>query len=395
MKKGGKFPSVEEKPCSVSIRFCRLHKILYDAVVREGMHVRFQKRVTGITEVKGSHGGNAAVDCAFADGTRFRAAIVFAADGSDSTAREIVARGYGVRTELQYTGIACLTGISTSQTGGGVSDGDGFLAKCTARFHGCFFPSGEGDGGVCFQFHFPSPAEEDHCGDADGETMLPWEVLGAEEGRRECKYLALRLVGGEEEGGKGWDQDGPLVRALLSDPTGVMRIRFRALRPGLSRWSAGQVVLLGDAAHPSIPYVGQGPSLAVEDAGALSYLMGGTCLKRGEFNLSPENFGLAVRLYEEIRMPRTSPQILNDYNFAKNGNNFGEEGSSIFRVYFQRTLPAAYTAPLYNLKKEVESMIKGAKEKRRHTRKTTAETARKLGSARASLVHNKRASSVA
>ena len=40
-------------------------------------------------------------------------------------------------------------------------------------------------------------------------------------------------------------------------------------RPPIKAWSAGPVALLGDAAHPMVPYLAQGAAQAIEDAAAL------------------------------------------------------------------------------------------------------------------------------
>lgn len=45
-------------------------------------------------------------------------------------------------------------------------------------------------------------------------------------------------------------------------------------RPPLSRWSAGRVGLLGDAAHPMLASLGQGACQAIEDAAALGDAVG-------------------------------------------------------------------------------------------------------------------------
>ena len=45
-------------------------------------------------------------------------------------------------------------------------------------------------------------------------------------------------------------------------------------RPWLEQWSSGRVVLLGDAAHPMLPFLGQGAANAIEDAMILT-----RCLK--------------------------------------------------------------------------------------------------------------------
>jgi salicylate hydroxylase len=41
-------------------------------------------------------------------------------------------------------------------------------------------------------------------------------------------------------------------------------------RPATSRWSRNRVTLLGDAAHPMLPYLAQGAAMALEDAAVLA-----------------------------------------------------------------------------------------------------------------------------
>jgi 2-polyprenyl-6-methoxyphenol hydroxylase-like FAD-dependent oxidoreductase len=65
---------------------------------------------------------------------------------------------------------------------------------------------------------------------------------------------------------------------------------------GLDRWSAGRLTLLGDAAHPVLPYLAQGAALAIEDGLALA-----ACLAR-----APDDPASAFRLYERLRRPRVT-----------------------------------------------------------------------------------------
>jgi 2-polyprenyl-6-methoxyphenol hydroxylase-like FAD-dependent oxidoreductase len=44
-------------------------------------------------------------------------------------------------------------------------------------------------------------------------------------------------------------------------------------RPPLSAWSRGRVALVGDAAHPMLPNLGQGAAQAIEDAAALAHAL--------------------------------------------------------------------------------------------------------------------------
>ncbi|MGD8528201.1 MAG: FAD-dependent monooxygenase [Methyloceanibacter sp.] len=68
-----------------------------------------------------------------------------------------------------------------------------------------------------------------------------------------------------------------------------------ALRP-LPQWSRGAAVLLGDAAHPVLPYLAQGAGLAIEDAAKLAELVGAS---RAEPSA-------AFSTYETLRRPRAA-----------------------------------------------------------------------------------------
>jgi salicylate hydroxylase len=90
----------------------------------------------------------------------------------------------------------------------------------------------------------------------------------------------------------GWSDE---LIALLA---GAQRTGRWALldRDPLPRWSDGPVALLGDAAHPMFPFLGQGAAQAVEDAAVLA-----ACLAA-----KPANPPAALRRYEEIRRPRAT-----------------------------------------------------------------------------------------
>jgi len=74
-------------------------------------------------------------------------------------------------------------------------------------------------------------------------------------------------------------------------------IRFDELfdRDPIENWGAGPVTLLGDAAHPMLPHLGQGAAQALEDAVAL-----GLALEHRS-----EGFAAALRRYERARSART------------------------------------------------------------------------------------------
>src|ERR1700722_11675217 len=66
-------------------------------------------------------------------------------------------------------------------------------------------------------------------------------------------------------------------------------------RPASRGWSQGAVTLLGDAAHPALPYLAQGACMAIEDA---------VCLAE-RFSQQPLDLAGACREYEESRFERT------------------------------------------------------------------------------------------
>ena len=60
----------------------------------------------------------------------------------------------------------------------------------------------------------------------------------------------------------GWH---PQVRALIAGTEQVFKWALFD-RPPLETWTRGRVTLLGDAAHPMLPYMAQGASQSIEDA---------------------------------------------------------------------------------------------------------------------------------
>lgn len=63
--------------------------------------------------------------------------------------------------------------------------------------------------------------------------------------------------------------------------------------PVAGKWCAGGVVLVGDAAHPTLPFMAQGANMALEDAFAL-----GRCLQNGEC------IPAALKSYQQMRADR-------------------------------------------------------------------------------------------
>jgi salicylate hydroxylase len=61
----------------------------------------------------------------------------------------------------------------------------------------------------------------------------------------------------------------PKVLALLNQPEAWLKWALYDRRP-LLNWSQGAVALIGDAAHPMLPYLAQGGAMAIEDAAVVA-----------------------------------------------------------------------------------------------------------------------------
>jgi salicylate hydroxylase len=90
----------------------------------------------------------------------------------------------------------------------------------------------------------------------------------------------------------GWD---PRLGRLIAAAERVGRWSVLDRAP-LPRWVNGRVALLGDAAHPMLPFFAQGAGQAIEDAAALA-----ACL-----TAEPGDPGRALARYERIRAPRAT-----------------------------------------------------------------------------------------
>ena len=89
---------------------------------------------------------------------------------------------------------------------------------------------------------------------------------------------------------------GPAIEALLASVETTFWWGLYDREP-LPRWTDGRLTLLGDAAHPMLPHLGQGANQAIEDAFALSILLA---------DATPKTAPVRLREYEALRRPRTT-----------------------------------------------------------------------------------------
>jgi 2-polyprenyl-6-methoxyphenol hydroxylase-like FAD-dependent oxidoreductase len=209
-----------------------------------------------------------AVRVHFAGGQAREAELVVAADGLHSVVRPYVA-GEG---PIRYSGQTCFRGISRL----GAKDADALR-----EVHG----RGQ-RAAVC-------PLE--------GETAYWWTAYNAPRGTvlpvgERKAYLLERYRGwpsGLEEHIAATDDDAILQNDLVD-------------RAPASPYARGRMVLLGDAAHPTTPNLGQGANMAIDDAISLARAL------RAEASLSA-----ALRRYEAERLRRTHDIVDRSWAFGR------------------------------------------------------------------------------
>jgi salicylate hydroxylase len=116
----------------------------------------------------------------------------------------------------------------------------------------------------------------------------------------------------------GWDPLIGQVIAAISGPGGSGFQWGMYDRTPLPRWSSGRLTLLGDAAHPMLPHLGQGVNQALEDAVALATLLGAST--------SPAGVPRALAAYEELRRDRTARVQLGS---RRQGAGYDSSGSQL------------------------------------------------------------------
>ncbi|MCL4768154.1 MAG: FAD-dependent monooxygenase [Hyphomicrobiaceae bacterium] len=176
---------------------------------------------------------------------------------------------------------------------------------------------------------------------ASGGHVVHYPVRGGTE---------VALVAILEEGwpGEGWglpvDRGGLLarLRPFSSQLTGFLALaeewrRWPLYDPApLERWSQGRVTLLGDAAHPVLPFLAQGGALAIEDAETLAAAL----------RAWPSEPATAIDRYERARRPRAARMQLAS---RRNGRIYHlPKPAALVRDLALRVLPGSRVMALYD-----------------------------------------------
>lgn len=110
---------------------------------------------------------------------------------------------------------------------------------------------------------------------------------------------------------KGWYEP---IEALIeaTDESMILRNDVYDRKP-VNRWGTGRVTLMGDAAHPTTPTLGQGAGLAIEDAVVLAKEL---ALARDLSDYATVD--AALRAYERNRMTRSASIVNESWEIGRN-----------------------------------------------------------------------------
>ena len=202
------------------------------------------------------------VELQFDNGRSFEADIVIAADGIHSTLQGAV-----VEPSLpEYSGVRAYRGVIASERLPHWRPGAHLIWMGEGK-HFMVYPLRSGT--LLNYVGFVPTADP---------TVESWSAVGDRD------ELAAAFAG--------WD---PRVIDLLEQVESCYWWGLYDRRP-LRTWTKGRVVLLGDAAHPMLPHLGQGANQSIEDGVALAAILEGVPASRAEE---------ALTRYAEFRRART------------------------------------------------------------------------------------------
>ena len=199
----------------------------------------------------------------FADGSSVEADVVIGADGIHSAVRESL---FGAIAPT-FTGCVCWRGLVPSEQLGDARLARQMTAWWGAHGHVVHYPVRRGEL-INFVAHF----------DSDGWTGESWI--------EECPRAEVM------DTYAGWNAD---LLALIGSSERYYKWALYDRAP-LESWTRGRVALLGDSAHPMLPYLGQGAGMAIEDG----------CILAEALVRRPDDPAQALVVYERLRKPRAT-----------------------------------------------------------------------------------------
>ncbi|KAJ5669244.1 hypothetical protein N7462_010314 [Penicillium macrosclerotiorum] len=247
-------------------------EVLLSAIEQEDIPIMYGKKITKVTETENS------VEVLFSDGTRDSAGLLLGCDGIHSSVRRL---HVDPMVEPVYSGISNIGTILPSSKVAFRLDPALHMTFTSDGLFGFTQCNNSGDRLYWFCSKKVSIPE-------NGDNRDGWEAFGKNviEGFKSDTLKVLSPVQGQ------W---GDQLRETVKATESISFFPIFKLPP-TSKWSTKRCLLLGDAAHAMQPHVGQGTSMALEDAFMLSRLL-------EAYNETKELSDI-FKVYEEKRRPR-------------------------------------------------------------------------------------------
>lgn len=259
-----RFPLSDEHERVNGAPYTQLHRSDLHDVLAAGARgfdpdvVRLNRRVTGFTE------GAEGVELHFADGGSVQGDVLIGADGVKSR----------VRGQLVGDGQAVYSGDVAWR-----------MVVPVERLPPKLFPPvmslymGPGTQVVCYYLragkllNFVGIVETDDITEESWTVRVPWQTLS--------DYF------------HDWN---PAIRTVIDAADRDECYRWSLfVRPPIKNWSSARVTLLGDAAHPTLPYLAQGAVMSIEDGAVLTRALA-----------MSDSIPAALALYQRNRIDRTA-----------------------------------------------------------------------------------------
>lgn len=127
----------------------------------------------------------------------------------------------------------------------------------------------------------------------DGTDLINFVALANRAEPTEETWTTARPIAEFKRDYAGWHEDfTQLIDAIDGDEALLWALYVREALP---RWRSARAILIGDAAHPTMPNIAQGAAMAIEDAAVLARVLGST-----------DDIDAALDTFERLRIPRTT-----------------------------------------------------------------------------------------
>ncbi len=280
-----------------------LLKVLADALPSTSIHTGH--KCIGFTQDEtGAH-------LSFENGNIAHADVVIAADGINSVLQKYVVEP----STPEYSGFRAYRGVLSSEK----------IPDWRREAHQVWM----GDGKHFMTFPVRSGTLVNYVGfvPTASQTAESWSAIG------DRNELAASFAG--------WD---PRVTDLLGKVETCFWWGLYDRKP-LGKWVNGRLALLGDAAHPMLPHLGQGANQAIEDGTALAVLLQG--------HDRSDSIEEVLNRYEALRRPRTS---MVQSEARKNGMRYDSQYKDLAQRDREIATSAAFRKSLYDYDIEKEAI---------------------------------------